>query len=79
MDARVNPDIRSHWIGWALVVISIMLAPVSAAGLFGPRRTTLNSAGHPDQLVTDGGSRLSRNPMYLGVTFGYFGLRAWHS
>ena len=63
----------SHWIGWVLGVIGVILAPVSA-GLFGWRRTTLNPAGHPAQLVTDGTFKISRNPMYLGLTVGYVGL-----
>jgi len=70
-----------HWVGWALLAIGVVVGPGSAA-LFGFRRTTLKPAGRPVQLVSDGAFRLSRNPMYLGLTIAYVGLaialgRAW--
>ena len=61
------------WVGWLLLAIGVVLAPGSAS-LFGIRRTTLNPAGQPSRLVTQGTFRLSRNPMYLGLAVAYVGL-----
>jgi protein-S-isoprenylcysteine O-methyltransferase Ste14 len=59
-------------LGWALIVVGIVLGPASA-GLFGLRHTTLNPAGRPSSLVTSGAFGLTRNPMYLGLTVAYVG------
>jgi protein-S-isoprenylcysteine O-methyltransferase Ste14 len=73
---RWNPDwIRAevpHWFGWAFIIAGLFLAPGSAV-FFALRRTTLNPAGLPARLVTDGPFALSRNPMYVGVTMIYLG------
>jgi protein-S-isoprenylcysteine O-methyltransferase Ste14 len=61
-----------HWVGWALIIAGLFLAP-SSAGLFAVRQTTLNPAGVPTKLVTGGTFALTRNPMYLGLTIIYLG------
>ncbi|MEO8309389.1 MAG: isoprenylcysteine carboxylmethyltransferase family protein, partial [Pseudomonadota bacterium] len=63
----------THWIGWFLFAVGIILGPGSAA-LFGLRRTTLNPTGRPSRLVADNAFSISRNPMYLGLTITYIGL-----
>lgn len=60
-------------LGGILLAAGILLAPASAL-LFGIRRTTLNPIGQPARLVTTGAFRVTRNPMYLGVTLAYVGL-----
>lgn len=61
------------WFGWTLIVIGILLGPASAV-LFLIRHTTLDPGGQPSKLVTDGAYRISRNPMYLGLSLLYAGL-----
>jgi protein-S-isoprenylcysteine O-methyltransferase Ste14 len=62
-----------HWAGWALVLVGFLLA-FAAAGRFVFRRTTLNPAGQPAQLVVGGAHAWSRNPMYLALTIIYAGV-----
>ncbi len=61
-----------QWLGWAFIIAGLLLGPGSA-GFFALRRTTLNPAGLPARLVTNGPFALSRNPMYVGVTMIYLG------
>jgi protein-S-isoprenylcysteine O-methyltransferase Ste14 len=70
-----------HWAGAALALAGFILA-LAAAGRFVVRRTTLNPAGQPAQLVVAGAHAWSRNPMYLSLTIIYLGValalgRAW--
>jgi protein-S-isoprenylcysteine O-methyltransferase Ste14 len=60
------------WAGLALDAAAFVLALV-AAGRFVFRRTTLNPAGQPSQLVVSGAHAWSRNPMYLALTIIYAG------
>ena len=53
------------WIGYALVIIGLML-PVSAANQFMQAHTTLDPHGSVKEVVTSGPYKLSRNPIYLG-------------
>ncbi|MGE5722610.1 MAG: methyltransferase family protein [Sphingomonadales bacterium] len=62
-----------RWAGWALVAAGVAVGPGSAA-LFALRHTTLKPAGRPVHLVSEGAFRLSRNPMYVGLTLIYVGL-----
>jgi protein-S-isoprenylcysteine O-methyltransferase Ste14 len=70
-----------HWVGAALALAGLIVAPASAAW-FLLRRTTLNPAGQPTHLVVTGAHAWSRNPMYLSLTIIYIGMalalgRAW--
>jgi protein-S-isoprenylcysteine O-methyltransferase Ste14 len=47
---------------------------VSAAFFFLRHRTTLSPGGRAGALIVDGPFRLSRNPMYLGMTLLYLGI-----
>src|SRR5579884_3048319 len=60
-------------LGWIFVGVGTALGPGSVL-LFALRRTTLNPAGRPSRLVTEGAFRLTRNPMYLGLAIIYSGL-----
>lgn len=52
--------------GWFVVLSGISLLVV-AAGLFRTKGTTVNPTKEPNNLVTDGIYRVTRNPMYLGM------------
>jgi protein-S-isoprenylcysteine O-methyltransferase Ste14 len=78
-----RPDwmLAQSWIGWLLIGLGVILGPLNAA-IFLLRRTTLNPVARPSALVTTGVYRISRNPMYLGLSAIYCGLaivlaRAW--
>lgn len=62
-----------RWIGWALAGAGVALS-FFAAGRFVFRRTTLNPAGRPAQLVVDSAHAWSRNPMYVALTAIYAGV-----
>lgn len=63
----------STYIGALLMALAVAMV-LWSAGLFRRRNTTLNPAGEPSALATDGLYRFSRNPMYLGMLLGLLGL-----
>ena len=60
-------------LGWVLLVIGVLLGPANAI-LFLVERTTVIHTARPTRLITFGAYRLSRNPMYLGISLIYAGV-----
>lgn len=63
----------SHPAGWLLVMVGIFLL-VSAVFCFKGHNTAVNVRIPTTTIVMAGPYRLSRNPMYLGVTIFYAGV-----
>ena len=61
------PEPWNAVLGWLLIALGLGLM-VAAAWLFRRRRTNIHPFGKPDVLITEGVFRLSRNPIYLGLT-----------
>ncbi len=70
--AVIAPGI-SGLVGFVLLGIGLVAA-FSALGIFRKRSTTTVPFETPSTLVTWGPYRLSRNPMYLGLTLVYLGV-----
>jgi protein-S-isoprenylcysteine O-methyltransferase Ste14 len=64
---------RVRVLGFAMLAIGVSLA-ASAVVLFIRHRTTIVPHGRARSLVAGGPYRLTRNPMYLGLTCIYAGL-----
>jgi protein-S-isoprenylcysteine O-methyltransferase Ste14 len=62
----------AHQVGLALLVGGAVVA-AACVRLFVSRRTTVNPAGRPAQLVSSGAYACSRNPMYVCLTVIYAG------
>ena len=62
----------ARWLGLALLIIGVVVA-TTCVRLFVSRRTTVNPAGRPAQLVSSGAYAWSRNPMYVCLTVIYAG------
>jgi protein-S-isoprenylcysteine O-methyltransferase Ste14 len=60
-------------LGLALIVLGVAVL-VPAPLLFLRYRTTIVPHREASALITGGPYRISRNPMYLGLTLGYVGL-----
>jgi protein-S-isoprenylcysteine O-methyltransferase Ste14 len=67
-----------NWLGIAPVVLGIAVA-VAALLRFRQAQTTLNPVdlGKSSRLVTDSVFRVSRNPMYLGLSLLLIGWAVW--
>ena len=61
------PEPWNAALGWLLIALGLGLM-AAAAWLFRRHRTNIHPFGKPDVLITDGVFRLSRNPIYLGLT-----------
>ncbi len=61
------PEPWSDGMGWLVIGAGLGLM-VAAAWLFRRKRTNIHPFGRPDVLITEGVFRLSRNPIYLGLT-----------
>lgn len=61
------PEPWNAVLGWLVIALGLGLM-VAAAWLFRQRRTNIHPFGKPDVLITEGVFRLSRNPIYLGLT-----------
>jgi protein-S-isoprenylcysteine O-methyltransferase Ste14 len=59
--------------GWLAMTAAAALV-VSATWFFARRRTTLAPGGRAGALIVDGPYRVSRNPIYLGLTLLYLGV-----
>lgn len=69
----IEPGLRNA-IGWAVIVIGILVGPVGGAGLFHLQRTAIIPVKPATKLVTSGIYRWTRNPMYLGLALLYAGI-----
>ena len=71
---RTLIDLRVLWLGILLVIGGFVLA-MPASTLFRRKGTELNPASESNKLlVTNGPFRLTRNPMYLGLTIFTLGI-----
>jgi protein-S-isoprenylcysteine O-methyltransferase Ste14 len=64
---------KARPVGFALVAVGALFA-VSAVATFIRRWTTIVPHGRPRVLVTTGAYRVTRNPMYVGLTLAYVGV-----
>lgn len=60
------------FLGWTAIDASVLLM-LWAAWLMLWRKTTLNPYGKPQQLLTEGPFRVTRNPIYVADTLLYIG------
>lgn len=60
-------------LGWLLIVGSMAIG-ITVAGIFRRVGTTIVPFEESSKLVTTGLNRLTRNPIYLGMAIGLFGL-----
>ena len=65
-------------IGAVVLALGVVLGPLNAL-MFISRGTTLNPARAPSRLFTGGIYRLTRNPMYIGLSLVYAGLALLHA
>jgi protein-S-isoprenylcysteine O-methyltransferase Ste14 len=71
------PGLSSAPLGIALVVLGVIL-PLWAVALFRREGTEVNPTSATNRkLVTTGPFRLTRNPMYLGLTLVALGVAIW--
>lgn len=61
------------FLGWMAIDASVLLM-LWAAWLMLWRKTTLNPYGKPQQLLTEGPFRVTRNPIYVADTLFYMGV-----
>lgn len=61
------------FFGWMAIDASVLLM-LWAAWLMLWRKTTLNPYGKPQQLLTEGPFRVTRNPIYVADTLFYMGV-----
>lgn len=67
------PDLPGRpLLGWLLVIGGVLLS-ASGAATFRRHRTTVIPHHAVSRLVTSGPYRLTRNPMYVGLTVAYLG------
>ena len=70
LDRLASPHIFLHgditYTGYLMALIGIAL-PIWGAQIFKKRKTNILHYRNPDQIVTEGPFKLSRNPMYLGM------------
>ncbi len=70
LDRLVSPHTFLHgditYTGYLLALIGIAL-PIWGAQIFKKRKTNILPYRNPDQIVTEGPFKFSRNPMYLGM------------
>lgn len=75
------PIVKWRWWPWNLVGIAPMLTGVAlntlADNQFKQHQTTVKPFQSSSALVTDGVFRVSRNPMYLGMTCFLVSLGSW--
>lgn len=67
---QANP--WTWFLGWMAIDASVLLM-LWAAWLMLWRKTTLNPYGKPQQLLTEGPFRVTRNPIYVADTLLYIG------
>ena len=74
--ARHEPALQAA--GALVLATGILLGPLNAL-MFLLRGTTLNPSRAPKQLFTGGVYRITRNPMYIGLTLVYVGVALLHA
>ena len=67
------PQPVGRWIGWALIACAVLLAAIAVA-LFHRAGTPPNPTREVTAFVRSGPYRLTRNPMYVGLTLFQAGL-----
>lgn len=62
-----------NFLGYALITIGLVL-PIWGSHAFKRHQTNILPYKDPDNMVTDGPFKFTRNPMYLGMLLGLFGV-----
>lgn len=70
------PPTAARVLGMALVTLGLA-SGLSSIAIFLAHRTTARPEGQPRHFIAVGPYRVTRNPMYVGLTLSYLGAVAW--